>query len=278
MAEDFITRLKKVLNKDENVLLAYLFGSRVKDVSSPISDYDVAVLLRNNDLKGFGEVLFSVSEALKVREDFVDILDLKRAPFSLKAKVLREGVKLVDRGYEDRLVEEVNRTYPELSLEEAKTLSWWLKNPEGIDVRIIKGLLDHMDELTQYINALLNRLMPEDLDKNVEAWHALKSMVQDVAQAVIDVCAHISTSKRLGGVAAYKEYVENLVKPGLMESGLGDDVKLVIALRNRLIHRYLAVTPEELRQAALKLTSTIIPKFKEWALLMVKMHKNQMDA
>jgi len=45
---------------------------------------------------------------------------------------------------------------------------------------------------------------------------------------------------------------------------------LVIALRNRLIHRYLAVTPEELWQAASKLTSTIIPSFREWSLSMVR--------
>lgn len=252
------------------MLLAYLFGSRAKDVSSPISDYDVAVLLRNNDLKGLGEALFAVSETLKVREDFVDILDLKRAPLNLKARVLREGVKLVDRGYEDGLVEEVNRTYPELSLEEAKTLSWWLKNPEGIDVRIIKERLDYMTELTRHINALLNRLRPEELDRHVEAWHALKSMTQDVAQAVIDVCAHISTAKGLGAVAAYREYVENLVGSGLMESGLSEDIRLVIALRNRLIHRYLAVTPEQLWQAASKLTSTVIPRFREWALAVAK--------
>lgn len=255
---------------DENVLLAYLFGSRTRGVSSTISDYDVAVLLGNNDLKGIGDVLFAVTKALKVREDFVDILNLKRAPLNLKARVLREGVKLVDRGYEDELVEEVNRTYPELSLEEAKTLSWWLKNPEGIDVRIIKERLDHMTELTQHINILLKRLGPEDLDRNVEAWHALKSMVQDAAQAVIDVCAHISTAKGLGAVAAYREYVEKLVGSGLMESGLGEDTRLVIVLRNRLIHRYLAVTSEELWQAASKLTSTIIPRFREWALAVVK--------
>ena len=270
MAEDVITKLREALSRDKNVLLAYLFGSRAKNMSSTISDYDVAVLLMNNDLKGFGDALFAISGALKVREDLVDILDLKRAPLSLRAKVLREGVKLVDRGYEYELVEEVNRTYPELSLEEAKTLSWWLKNPEGIDIRVIKERLDHMTELTQHINTLLNRLRPEDLERDAEAWHALKSMAQDAAQAIIDVCAHISTAKGLGAVVAYKEYVDKLVGSGFMESGLGEDIRLVIALRNRLIHRYLAVTPKEVWQTASKITSTIIPRLREWAIVVVK--------
>ncbi len=79
-AKDVIMKLKEAISKNENVLLAYLFGSRAKGISSPISDYDVAVLLRNNDLRSLGEVLFAVSKALRAREDFVDILDLKIAP------------------------------------------------------------------------------------------------------------------------------------------------------------------------------------------------------
>lgn len=271
MVEDIITELREVLRRDDNVLLAYLFGSRAKGVSSPISDYDLAVLLRNTDLKGFGEVLFAVSEVLKVREDRVDILDLKRAPLSLKARILKEGVKLVDRGcYEDELVGEVNESYPELSIEEAKTLNWWLNNPEGIDIRIIKERLDYVTELAHHISALLGRLGPDELSRDIEAWHALKSMVQDVAQAIIDVCAHVSTAKGLGAVAAYREYVEKLTESGLMDGSLAEDVKLTITLRNRLIHRYLTVTPEELWQATSKLTSNLIPRFREWALAVTK--------
>ncbi|HID91189.1 TPA: nucleotidyltransferase domain-containing protein, partial [Candidatus Bathyarchaeota archaeon] len=51
MAEDIVKKLREALGRDENVLLAYLFGSRAMGVSSPISDYDVAVLLKNNDLR-----------------------------------------------------------------------------------------------------------------------------------------------------------------------------------------------------------------------------------
>ncbi len=58
-----------------------------------------------------------------------------------------------------------------------------------------------------------------------------------------------------------------------MENELGDYVKLIIALRNRLIHRYLIITPEELWQMASKLILIIIPKFKEWVLDVVKAHE-----
>lgn len=55
MVEDIVRELREVLKGDENVLLAYLFGSRAKGARSLISDYDLAVLLRINDLKGLGE-------------------------------------------------------------------------------------------------------------------------------------------------------------------------------------------------------------------------------
>jgi uncharacterized protein YutE (UPF0331/DUF86 family) len=51
---------------------------------------------------------------------------------------------------------------------------------------------------------------------------------------------------------------------------LGDDLKLLITLRNRLIHRYLTVTPEELWQISFKLTSTITKKFIEWVLSIIR--------
>jgi hypothetical protein len=270
MIEGIIAKLREVLNRNENVLLAYLFGSRVGGTGSPVSDYDLAILPERNDLKSMGEIIFTISEALGVNEDLVDVLDLKRAPLDLKVRVLREGIRLVDRGYEDTLIREVNKVYPEIRLEEIKALNWWLKNPEGIDVSLLKERLDYISELAEHVDKLLKRLKPEDLGRDIEAWYALKGMVQDIIQAMIDVCAHVSTAKRLGAVIAYREYVDKLMKAGGMESSLGDDLKLLITLRNRLIHRYLTVTPEELWQISFKLTSTITKKFREWVLSIIR--------
>jgi uncharacterized protein YutE (UPF0331/DUF86 family) len=86
---------------------------------------------------------------------------------------------------------------------------------------------------------------------------------------MIDVCAHVVSAKQLGVVSAYREYVEKLVGRGLMEPTLGERVKTMIILRNRLIHRYLTVKPEELWSWAVKLSSEIAPEFKEWALKVI---------
>jgi uncharacterized protein YutE (UPF0331/DUF86 family) len=53
-----------------------------------------------------------------------------------------------------------------------------------------------------------------------------------------------------------------------MEPTLGERIKTMIILRNR-IHRYLTVKPEELWSWSMKLSSEIVPEFKEWVLKVV---------
>jgi uncharacterized protein YutE (UPF0331/DUF86 family)/predicted nucleotidyltransferase len=263
---ELIDRLRDALEKDENILLAYLFGSRATGKASSISDFDVAVLLKDSSLAGIGRVLFSVSKALGVNEDVVDILDLSKAPLRLKARVLKEGVKLVDRGYEEAIIQEVNKNFPEIALEIQKELRWWMSNPRGIDVELIKEFLDYLAQVHRHLESFLNKRRVEELSSNAEAWYALKSMVQDIIQVMIDICAHIVSAKQLGAVSAYREYVEKLVGCGLMKPTLGERIKTMIILRNRLIHRYLTVKPEELWSWATRLSSETIPEFEEWVL------------
>jgi len=263
---ELIDRLRDALEKDENILLAYLFGSRATGKASSISDFDVAVLLKDNSLTGIGRVLFSVSKSLGVNEDAVDILDLSKAPLRLKVKVLKEGVKLVDRGYEEAIIQEVNKNFPEIALEIQKELHWWISNPRGIDVELIKEFLDYLAQVHRHLESFLNKRRIEELSSNAEAWYALKSMVQDIIQVMIDICAHIVGAKQLGVVSAYREYIEKLVGYGLMKPALGERIKTMIILRNRLIHRYLTVKPEELWSWTMKISSEIIPEFEEWVL------------
>lgn len=77
----------------------------------------------------FAEVLSSISKALGVCEGKIDILDLARAPLHLKAKVLSEGIIIIDRGYDNTLRLEVNTRYPEIAYQTRVLLRKWLDNP-----------------------------------------------------------------------------------------------------------------------------------------------------
>lgn len=266
---DIMPKLRNILDKNDNVLLAYLFGSRARGKASPISDYDIAILLKDRSLHSLANILFSISEALKINEDKIDILDLAEAPLYIKARVLAQGVKIIDKGYEDSLRLEVNLKYPEIAHLNRKIIRAWLKNPNSIDIEVIKDRLDYITQLNKHLKTFLEKHSLKDLS-NFETWHALKSMVQDSTQAIINICAHIFSSKNLGIAESYRQYIEELTKHGLMERNIAEKLKIAIAIRNRLIYRYLTVKPEELWDFTNKLTKHIIPKFREWTLKIMR--------
>lgn len=67
--KDELNKLRVALKPNDNLLLAYLFGSKAKGKDSKVSDWDVAVLTRENSLPRMGEVLFAISKALSINED-----------------------------------------------------------------------------------------------------------------------------------------------------------------------------------------------------------------
>ncbi len=270
ITKEVIAKLKESFKDEENVLLAYLFGSRAKSKGSFVSDYDIAVLLRRRGLRELGEVVFMSSKALGVNEDLIDVLDLAEAPLHLKAKVLTEGIKLIDRGYEKALKLEVNIKYPEIAPQMKGLLRHWAENPYEVDLKLVKDRLDYLLHTSSHIKSFLERHERNALLEDFEAWHALKSMVQDSIQYMIDVCAHVFSSKDLGIASSYREYVEKLAGRGYMDAVLAEDLKVAIMIRNRLIHRYLMVKLEELWDFAFKLTSELVQRFKKWALDVVK--------
>lgn len=260
-----VARLREAFKQDDNVLLAYLFGSRVRGKPSRVSDYDIAVLLKDNSLESIGRVLFTASEALKVNEDYVDLMDLARAPMTLKARVLAEGIKF-DRGYGHRLRLEVNIKYPEIARQTRGETEEWLRNPGSINLELIRDRLGYLTHLGEHVRLFLGRHRIEELSRDFEAWHALKSMIQDSVQAMIDVCAHLFSVKDLGVASSYRDYVKALTSSGYMERNLAEELELAIVVRNRLNQRYLTVSPEEPWNFAVELASKTIPKFREWVL------------
>ncbi|KPV62650.1 MAG: Nucleotidyltransferase domain protein [Candidatus Bathyarchaeota archaeon BA1] len=109
-----LEELRESLSKDENVLLAYVFGSRARGEAIEDSDIDVAVLLKDESWEAVSRLVGAVATALKVNVERVDIVNLARVDTILKLSVLTEGIKLVDRGaLEDALYEEVCNKLPE---------------------------------------------------------------------------------------------------------------------------------------------------------------------
>ncbi len=73
-----IGRLKYLLAEYQNVLLAYLFGSRARKESGPLSDWDLAILLQKEDISMESDILTKVARIIGVNEDSVNLVNLDR--------------------------------------------------------------------------------------------------------------------------------------------------------------------------------------------------------
>lgn len=86
-----------VLQRDNNVVFAYLFGGVALSRHTPLSDLDIAVSVKNTDnLDEYRLALFDrLTDALGTSE--LDLVILNTAPLSLAGRILQNRRVLVDK-------------------------------------------------------------------------------------------------------------------------------------------------------------------------------------
>jgi len=94
--EKLIATLKEILQKDDEIHFAYLYGSYASHKIYPKSDIDVAIYLRPSDLNGYikkeDELTGTLTMALHI--DNIDLRILNTLPFLLQYRVIKEGILL----------------------------------------------------------------------------------------------------------------------------------------------------------------------------------------
>ena len=95
-----VARLARALSSREEILEAYLFGSRARGQARRDSDIDVAVYVDETRARdgvwGYrAELTTDLMVALGTND--VDVVVLNRAPILLYHRVLRDGVRLLSR-------------------------------------------------------------------------------------------------------------------------------------------------------------------------------------
>ena len=89
-----IKGLEALFNKEDRVLVAYLFGSYARGIQTTKSDIDIAVLLSETPKKMLEYYLHLVNETSQVLGGEVDLVILNTAPPLLRQQTIRHG-KLV---------------------------------------------------------------------------------------------------------------------------------------------------------------------------------------
>lgn len=93
---DIVGRLRPLLSAAPDVVVAYLFGSFARGHAGPLSDVDVAVLLRDPaDEAGCRRLVADIASIVAPRR--ADVVVLNDAPVALAYRVVRDGQVLVSR-------------------------------------------------------------------------------------------------------------------------------------------------------------------------------------
>jgi len=105
-------KINKQIFKKHKVKLAYLFGSQAKGNAAKESDYDIAVLFKNNpaDLLALKETSLLSSELHKFIPTKLDIVSLNDASLLLKYEVVAHGQILYSENEKERINFEVVTT------------------------------------------------------------------------------------------------------------------------------------------------------------------------
>ena len=260
-------RLKKLLEEDESVLLAYLFGSSAKGRDMAHSDIDVAVFLQGDAFTKIGELKESIAKTLSVPEERVDVVDISRSPLALKHSIAM-GLKLIDRGsYGERLISEVNERLPDAreimltSLREAARICSFSLNPEVLHARIQKAR-----EEASYLRRKILPRGPVTVSKDETLRRAMARSTHEMLEAILDTCRHVVSAEALGPAETYADFPRLLGEHGLMPTALARKIEELARLRNVLVHRYIEVDYPKLFDEATDMVEKVMPEFEEWVL------------
>lgn len=106
-SQTLIEGIKTLLSPREEILLAYLFGSFSRGVSTPLSDIDIAVLIHGDiseEKYPYGyrsELLTYLMKGLRTNR--IDLVILNDAPPFLKFQVVRHGQIIISMSEDKRI-------------------------------------------------------------------------------------------------------------------------------------------------------------------------------
>jgi predicted nucleotidyltransferase len=101
--DELFPKLKEELEKDEDLLFAYLFGAYGESRAGPLSDVDIGVFI-NKKTNYFEKKMELIEKATKILDtDEVDLIVLNEAPLSLAFQVIKTKRLLFSKDEERRI-------------------------------------------------------------------------------------------------------------------------------------------------------------------------------
>jgi len=257
-----IKALKDYFEKKNSVILAFLFGSQSKNLARKISDYDIAVLIKENGKKN--KILSKIwAELVDILNSEVDLISLKDAPPILASRILREGIplKIKDKKiFLDYLIKTIDDAEYFLNFskdyyqiyERSKSLS----EIDKARLRKIITFLESGIEEFESFKKMSFREYSEDIFKrrNVERW------IENLMNSVLDICKIVLASKRKPLPDTYRKiFLETSSILGFGKK-FRERFSDWVLLRNIIAHEYLEILWDRI-QDFLKNAKPYLEKF-----------------
>jgi uncharacterized protein YutE (UPF0331/DUF86 family)/predicted nucleotidyltransferase len=250
--EEVVAKLHQLLAGFPEVVFAALFGTiATKGFSN--HDADIAVKVEAEDkYTTLATLVKKASEALGV-EEAIDIADLDRADPTLKARVLEEGVVIVDRkGFREKLLRELSQIPPNYWEHANLSLEEWLRS-DNPSIDAVKARIDFIKSEVEFLEEYVISKSVAEVKTSPILRRLLERGYQLIVEALIDVCRHVASAKGWRTAGTAKDYILECMRHGVIKATLAEELTRHTTLRNIIIHRYLAIDYERLYEEARRL-------------------------
>lgn len=248
-----LQKLKRYFNKRNDVIMAFVFGSRAKRLSHSGSDWDIAVYFKPEVAKvEWEEHNREYPEEDKVWGDCIDILQtdnvdlvvLNRAPASI-ANTAIHGIPLVikDRRLLIEFMLIVTREADDFmkTTEEYAQIYWRSKSLTKEDAHALYKRLTFLETelraLSEYSSMTWN-----EYDKISDKRRQVERCIENLMNAVIDISKIILASSKRPVPSTYREIVRQISTFIPLSTKIAEKLSSWTELRNILAHEYLDIT------------------------------------
>jgi len=260
-----LEKLRKIFTRYPEVSVAYLYGSYARGEEGPLSDIDIAIVMKSKE--NLVNLLADIAGELKLPEDKISITDLLLVDPLLRLKILSEGLEIVNRGIN------LNSLIPPETIEvyelenTSSTRSWLRGNP--IDFIVVRDVISRIIEDVGDLNELL-QLGYEKVINNKHMRKSFERTLQTLIESMLDLLRHIVAGLNLGIAAYYRDYVDLARNGGIISNEIASYLKNLIPIRHTLVHRYKRLNYKELWKEAytiLDVASKLVDEVREFLKL-----------
>lgn len=241
-----VEKLRRYFEEEENVLLAFIFGSSVRGAQGEDSDLDIGIYLSNKTEED--KIWREIS---KIVEREIDLVVLNDAPATLISNVFKTGIPLVIK---DRKL--YWNLYLPKSLEAEDFLefaeSYWRIYSRSASlipedkVRLlerIQFLESEFREIEGFKELTLEEYRQDKVKRrNIERW------TENIINATIDIAKVVLASEKKEMPRTYEQALSSFGFFIGFEEKEANELSTFARLRNILAHEYLDVTYDRIKK------------------------------